>query len=63
MKRYQLVKWFPEWVGFWFNRLDPKEHVGGLFYRWGIGLGFWELRRWITNNEEQERARVMRYGE
>ena len=46
MRQYQFVTWFPRWVGLGFTRLDSAHESWGFIYRWGLRLGFWELRRW-----------------
>ena len=45
-RRYQLVRWFPDWHGFAFVRLDPRRTDLALIYDWCLYVGFWELRRW-----------------
>jgi len=49
MKQYQFVRWFPEWVGFSFCRLDKKETDLAYIFEWFLAIGFWEIRKW--NNE------------
>jgi len=43
MKKYQFVKWFPNWQG-----LDYAKATGAsaLIYDWYVRLAFWEIRKW-----------------
>lgn len=33
-------------TGFWFNKLDENKTKLAHIYKWGLGLGFIEVRRW-----------------
>lgn len=45
-KGYQLVLWFPRWVGFHFGRYDPERTGMAYVYAWHLALGFVEVRKW-----------------
>lgn len=51
MKKYQLVRWFPHWQGFGFNRLDCHKTCLALIYEWFLSFGFWELRKWAKGRK------------
>lgn len=50
MKRYQFVRWFPEYKGVSFKKATGSL---SLIFDWYIWLGFWEIRKWhdLKNGE------------
>ena len=53
MKGYQLVNWWPEWMGIGFTRLDPARTDMALVYEWYAWAGWWEVRKWCTLKRKQ----------
>ena len=41
--KYQIINWFPEWLGIGGHRVDGNlSHI----YEWAIWFAFWEIRKW-----------------
>ena len=57
-KRYQLVSWGEfKYVGFIRGNLtQPAAYY--LIYKWSLWLGWWEVRRWLTDDEMQAALRA-----
>ena len=53
-KRYQFVKWFPDWFGVGFEKFGPNC---GLYtiYEWCLYLGWWEVRKWVRPQDGERR--------
>lgn len=46
-KKYQFIKWFPEWNGIFYKRIRHEDRKSLCYiYEWFLGLGFWEIRKW-----------------
>jgi len=45
MKNFQIVNYFPEWVGLKIYHY-PKPEGLGYIYSWILAIGFIEIRRW-----------------
>lgn len=56
MKNIQLVKWYPEWHGIHFIMGNPlrQPEAFHLIYKWSIYLGWWELRKFLTDKEMKQ---------
>lgn len=50
-RKYQIVRWFPKWIGFHYGKWE-----GGmsLVYEWSLGLGFIEIRKWHKDELEDK---------
>jgi len=53
-EKYQFISWFPLWHGFCFIRFNPKITDIALIYKWSLGLGFYELRKWKISSDQQK---------
>lgn len=62
MKKYQFIKWFPEWCGVGFK--IPQAGSGfRLIYDWFLWLGFWEIRKWNNEDNATKTKRYMVHNE
>jgi hypothetical protein len=53
MKNVQFISWFPEWHGIHFTNGNPKKKPSAfhLIYKWSIWVGYWEIRKFLTDEE------------
>lgn len=50
-EKLQFINCFPEWMGFYFTRLDPDKTDMVLVYKWYFGFLWFEVRRWVLDSE------------
>ena len=59
-KNYQFVNWYPEWHGFHFIKSNPlkKPEAFHLIYKWSLWLGWWEIRKFMTDKEMEKALEI-----
>jgi hypothetical protein len=58
IRSLQFVNWFPEWHGIHFYSSKKSENAAfNLIYKWSIFFGFWELRKFLTEDETRKRLK------
>lgn len=59
MKEIQFIKW-NEWHGFHFIRGNPLKLPSAfhLIYKWSIWLGWWEIRKFLTEKEMEQALKI-----
>ena len=61
MKPIQWINWFPVWKGFKFKRTNPETDKNAacyLIYKWYVLLGFWEIRKFMTDEEMKNALKI-----
>ena len=53
MKDIQYINWYPEWHRIRFIKSNPLQQPAAfhLIYKWSLWLGFWEIRKFMTDEE------------
>ncbi len=64
MKDVQIVQWFPQWHGFRFIKGSPLKEPSAfhLIYAWSICIGFWEIRKFLSDTKRVEAFYIWKHN-